>query len=364
MTADVVLVNRATAAKGIDGLFSTDGVSSVAGRAVLLPRGVLSDDTVEEATAAGALAVLVDGPLPAGAFSLDVPAGVPVVGLADGLVREIRALIAAGIPVTVAIGGVDIAEREGGGSIASFSSRGLAFDGGVKPDLAAPGVSVPTSEPGRGDEGEIRFGTVSGTSAAAAVTAGVAAILAEGRPGIGAVGLHGLLVGSAQRSRPRSDSFGCWSRRPSWSGAAGGVRRARGPLVRHGDGRTVRDRANRPRPQRLDSPSRDLDRERIAGVEGRRDHGRPGARPAAAGSERRGRGSRRHLQPVGRGRDCNGRARSASRRLTRGARTVGGRGTGDRGSDLASHDRAHGRTRVGCDTLGSRSRRGRGDGDA
>ncbi|MGH3137876.1 MAG: S8 family serine peptidase [Gaiellaceae bacterium] len=200
VTADVVIVNRVTAAKGIPGLFSTDGVSSVAGRAVVLPRRVLSDDTVEESTAAGALAVLVDGPLPAGAFSLDVPAGVPVVGLADGLVREIRALIAAGVPVTVAIGGVDIAVREGGGSIASFSSRGLAFDGGVKPDLVAPGVSVPTSEPGRGDEGEIRFGTVSGTSAAAAVTAGVAAILAEGRPAVDAVGLHGLLVGSAQRS--------------------------------------------------------------------------------------------------------------------------------------------------------------------
>ncbi|MGH3066134.1 MAG: S8 family serine peptidase [Gaiellaceae bacterium] len=200
VTADVVLVNRATAAKGIAGLFSPDGVSSVAGRAVLLPRGVLSDDTVEEATAAGALAVLVDGPLPAGAFSLDVPAGVPVAGLAEGLVREIRTLIAAGVPVTVAVGGVDIAVREGGESIASFSSRGLALGGGLKPDLAAPGVSVPTSEPGRGDEGEIRFGTVSGTSAAAAVTAGVAAILAEGRPSVTAVGLHGLLVGSAQRS--------------------------------------------------------------------------------------------------------------------------------------------------------------------
>jgi len=200
VTGDVVLVNRVTAAKGIQGLFSTDGVSSVAGRAVLLPRGVLSDDRVEETTAAGALAVLVDGPLPAGAFSLDVPAGVPVVGLADGLVREIRALISAGVPVTVAIGGVEIAEREGGGSVAAFSSRGLSFDGGVKPDLVAPGVSVPTSEPGRGDEGEVRFGTVGGTSAAGAVTDGVAAILAQGRPGVDAVGLHGLLVGSAQRS--------------------------------------------------------------------------------------------------------------------------------------------------------------------
>ena len=142
----------------------------------------------------------MDGPLPAGAFSLDVPAGVPVVGLANGLAREIRVLLAAGVPVTVAIGAVDVAERPGGGTIASFSSHGLAFDGGVKPDLAAPGVSVPTSEPGRGDEGEVRFGTVSGTSAAAAITAGAAAVLAQGRPEVGAAGLHGLLVGSAQRS--------------------------------------------------------------------------------------------------------------------------------------------------------------------
>ncbi|MET0560069.1 MAG: S8 family serine peptidase [Gaiellaceae bacterium] len=200
VTADVVVVDRRTAAGGIAGLFSEDGVSSVAGNAVLLPRVALSDDTVEEVTSAGALSVLVDGPLPAGAFSLDVPAGVPVVGLAEGVVAEIRAMLAAGIPVTVAIGNVEVASREAGGSIAAFSSRGLVLDGTLKPDLAAPGVSVPTSEPGRGDDGEVRFGTISGTSAAAAVTAGVAAVLAQGRPSLGARPLHGLLVGSAQRA--------------------------------------------------------------------------------------------------------------------------------------------------------------------
>ncbi len=61
---------------------------------------------MEEATSAGALAVLVDGPLPAGAFSLDVPASVPVVGLDAGVVAEMRAMLAAGIPVTVSIGDV------------------------------------------------------------------------------------------------------------------------------------------------------------------------------------------------------------------------------------------------------------------
>jgi hypothetical protein len=59
---------------------------------------------------------------------------------------------------------------------------------------------VPISEPGRADDGEVRFGTISGTSAAAAVTAGVAAVLAQGRPAASARELHGLLVGSALRA--------------------------------------------------------------------------------------------------------------------------------------------------------------------
>jgi len=200
VTAGVVLVDRRTAASGIEALFSADGLSSVAGQAVVLPRGVLSEDTVEEATSSGALAVLVDGPLPAGAFSLDVPPGVPVVGLPTEVVAEVRAMLAAGVPITVSVGDVEVATRQAEGSIAAFSSRGLVLDGGLKPSLAAPGVSVPTSEPGRGDDGDVRFGTISGTSAAAAVTAGVAAVLAQGRPTLDASALHGVLVGSAQRA--------------------------------------------------------------------------------------------------------------------------------------------------------------------
>jgi subtilisin family serine protease len=199
VVAGVVPVTRAAAAKGIAGLFSTDGVSLVAGRAALLPRGVLSEETVEEATTAGAVAVLVDGLLPAGAFSLDVPQGVPVVGLPDELVAVVRAMLASGIPVTAAVGATDIVENDAGDSVAAFSSRGLAYAGGLKPDLVAAGVAVPTSEPGRGEEGEVRYGTVSGTSVSAAVAAGAAAVLAEGRPRVDAPGLLGLLVGSAQR---------------------------------------------------------------------------------------------------------------------------------------------------------------------
>lgn len=199
VTAPVGIVTRAAAAKGISGLFG-DGVSAVAGRAALLPRGALSDEAVAEATAAGASAVLVDGVLPAGAFSLDVPRGVPVVGLPDATAREVRSLIAAGIPVTAAVGAVSLVPNRGGGSVAAFSSRGLAFGSVLKPELVASGVAIPTAVPGRGADGEVRFGTVSGTSAAAAVVAGAAAVLAQGRPALDAVGLRGALVGSARRT--------------------------------------------------------------------------------------------------------------------------------------------------------------------
>ena len=199
VTASVVPVTRAEAARGIAGFFEDDGTSAVAGRAALLPRGRLSEETVEEATTAGAPMVLVDGRLPAGAFSLDVPIGVPVVGLPSELVQEIRAMLAGGVPVTVAVGAVQIAENDAGSSVAAFSSRGLGFEGGLKPELVAPGVAVPTSEPGRGEDGDVRYGTVSGTSAAAAVAAGAAAVLAQGRPQSDARELAGLLTGSAQR---------------------------------------------------------------------------------------------------------------------------------------------------------------------
>ncbi len=98
VTADVTLVTGEQAREGIAGLFGPDGVSVIAGRAALLPRGALSDEAVEEATTAGTLAVLVDGPLPAGAFSLDVPAGVPVVGLPQDLVQEVRSFLASRRP--------------------------------------------------------------------------------------------------------------------------------------------------------------------------------------------------------------------------------------------------------------------------
>ncbi|GIU94652.1 MAG: hypothetical protein KatS3mg012_1109 [Gaiellaceae bacterium] len=200
VTAPVAIVSRRAASRGIAGLFDADGISAVAGRAALLPRGALSDEAVTDATVAGASIVLVDGVLPAGAFSLDVPRGVPVVGLPAAVAGEVRALLASGIPVVAAVGAASLVANPAGGSVAAFSSTGLAFAGVLKPELVASGVALPTALPGRGADGEVRYGTVSGTSAAAAVVAGAAAVLAQGRPGLDATALRGALVGSATRA--------------------------------------------------------------------------------------------------------------------------------------------------------------------
>jgi subtilisin family serine protease len=186
---------------GIESYFDRRGYSSVAGHATLLPAGATSPEAVAEAVAAGARAVLVDGPLPAGALGLDETPEVPVIGLAHATARTVRGLLAAAKPVTISIGAAAIDENPDVEAVAPFSSLGLAFDGGVKPELAAAGVGLATSVPGRSEGGSARYGTVSGTSAAAAVAAGAAALLSEARPDLDAAGLRAALVGTARTVR-------------------------------------------------------------------------------------------------------------------------------------------------------------------
>jgi subtilisin family serine protease len=132
--------------------FDRNGYSRVAGRAALAPAGGSPDSAAAGAARAGAAAVVLhDARVPAGSL----------------------------------------------GGPAAFSSDGLAFDGGTKPEVLAPGVALLTSLPGRGADGEPAFGTVSGSSAAAAVAASGAALLAQARPDLDARGLRGALVGSA-----------------------------------------------------------------------------------------------------------------------------------------------------------------------
>jgi hypothetical protein len=104
----------------------------------------------------------------------------------------------AGLDVGVAIGRGHAADNGGRGFVAGFSSRGLAFDGRVKPDVSAPGVGLATAEPGSAPDGTPLYGSVNGTSGAAATVAGAAALVVQMRPALTATQLRSLLVGYAQ----------------------------------------------------------------------------------------------------------------------------------------------------------------------
>jgi subtilisin family serine protease len=175
--------------------FFAGGSSLVAGRAALVPAGADPAAAARWAAQAGAAAVLLHGrAVASGALGLDEQTGVPVLSIpeptAQELLRRTDALVAIAAPRVA---------RADRGRLAPFSSWGLAFDGGIKPDLVAPGVGLVTAEPGTTDDGRSAFGTINGSSGAAAVVAGAAALLAEARPDAGAETLRALLIGGGVR---------------------------------------------------------------------------------------------------------------------------------------------------------------------
>jgi hypothetical protein len=183
--------------------FDKHGVSLVAGRAALLRAGADPNGTLVNAARAGAVAVLFYGAdLPAGGISLDENGPIPAVSISEDVATRLLARLRRGFSGTMSLGAVRTTPNAGEGHVARFSSSGLAFDGRVKPDVVAPGVALETSEAGSNADGSARYGTVNGTSVAAALVAGGAALLAQARPYLDAEALKGLLVGSA---RPLAD---------------------------------------------------------------------------------------------------------------------------------------------------------------
>jgi subtilisin family serine protease len=179
--------------------FDSKGRSLVANRAALVDGGSDPQIAIEYAARAGATAVVVYGTqLPAGGLGVDEAVNIPVVSVPLRVARDALTALRARQHPAVSIGVPSVVHNASDGGIAPFSSRGLAFDGRVKPDLAAPGVALTTSEPGANDDGTPRFGTVNGSSPAAAVVAGAAAVLAQARPGLRALDLKSLLTGKAR----------------------------------------------------------------------------------------------------------------------------------------------------------------------
>jgi subtilisin family serine protease len=182
-------------------LFEPGGLSAVAGHALLLDAGTAPRAAAEEASEAGAAALIFAGGVPAGSLGLDEHVSAPALALPTTAAARLSAALKDGRRVQIELARPRLVDNPAVMRLASFSSWGLAFDATPKPDLIASGVGVPTAEPGA-TAGESTFTTVNGSSAAAATVAGAAALLLQARPDVGAQSLRSLLTGSA-RPLPR-----------------------------------------------------------------------------------------------------------------------------------------------------------------
>ncbi len=169
-------------------------LAAPAGKVALVDRGVCAvSQKVANMAAAGATGVLV-GLIAAGdavSFSLGDGSGfVPSLVITQARSVAIKNQLGAGEAVGVALA-PPLSLR---GSMVSSSSRGPSFDlGSIKPEIGAPGASV--SAIAGGGSAQSPFG---GTSGAAPMVAGAAALLLQAQPARSPLQVKAMLMNSAE----------------------------------------------------------------------------------------------------------------------------------------------------------------------
>ncbi|WP_207555709.1 S8 family serine peptidase [Intrasporangium flavum] len=179
------------ASNDIDGCdpYSTADASTVAGKVVMLwwldgnGRRCGSKVRADAALAAGAAGVIYGSD--SNAFSAGVAgnAGLPAMLLVkqgrDAVKAQLDASTEVRVTMTNALRNAVTVRNPGAvDQLAGFSSRGVGVAGGVKPDVAAPGVTTFSVAVGTGDEGIAE----SGTSMASPHVAGEAALVRAAHP--------------------------------------------------------------------------------------------------------------------------------------------------------------------------------------
>ncbi|HEX2539928.1 MAG TPA: S8 family serine peptidase [Caldimonas sp.] len=196
VTGDVVYIGRACPAGAIGAGSPADPLlANPAGKIALVDRGSCSvSPKVDVATKAGAIGVLVGLIAPGDAVSFSYGGGgpfAPTLVIQQSLSSAIKARLAANETVNATFGpGAAIALV---GGIVSSSSRGPSSTQAIKPEIGAPGGSV-SAVAGTGS-GQEAF---SGTSGAAPMVAGAAALLVQAYPNRPPVKIKAMLMNSAQ----------------------------------------------------------------------------------------------------------------------------------------------------------------------
>ena len=195
VTGDVVFFGRGCPAGSVAGQAAADAVvTNPSGKIALIDRGACSVSLkVDAAAKAGARGVLIGLVAGGDAVAFSFGGGttfVPSLVIQQALSTRIKANIAAGVNVSMSnASAIPLV-----GSMASTSSRGPAISTQhIKPEIGAPGASL-SAEAGTGN-GETAFG---GTSGAAPMVSGAAALLVEAFPHFSPDRIKALLMNSAE----------------------------------------------------------------------------------------------------------------------------------------------------------------------
>jgi subtilisin family serine protease len=179
-----------------DGCPGSPVVNNPAGKIALIDRGACAVSLkVDSAAKAGATGVLIGLVAPGDPISFSYGGGdtfVPSLVIQQVASNAIKAQLSAGNAVNVSISPASAIALVG--SMAGSSSRGPAYSTQhIKPEIGAPGASV-SAEVGTGT-GETAFG---GTSGAAPMVSGAAALLVEAFPKRSPSRIKAMLMNSAE----------------------------------------------------------------------------------------------------------------------------------------------------------------------